>query len=78
MDGVVGVGEFDGGVHEHAAVKLGVVEPEVHDIEHGEGVAEEGVAGDFFDKRLAQAWDSHSSRRRTAASMRSSLLSKCL
>src|SRR5258706_3875896 len=35
MDRVVRVGKLGGGVHEHAAVEFGIIEPKVHHVQHG-------------------------------------------
>ena len=48
MNRVMGTGEFSGGVHEHAAVKFGIVEPEIHHIEHGPELPERIIAGEFM------------------------------
>ena len=55
MDRIVRIGELGGGVHEHAAVKFGIIEPEIHHVEHGPELAERIVAGEFAARMLALA-----------------------
>jgi hypothetical protein len=61
---VVRVGELGGRADEHTAVKIRIVEPHVHDVEHREQLLDGSSPASFWTARN-HACDSHSSRRCT-------------